>query len=43
MFEYIIIAHSFNINPINLDNLQIIGEELIKMQKLKNNIISKLK
>jgi hypothetical protein len=42
MYNYLVIAQNFNIKLIKLTDIITIGEELLNLQKIKNNIISKI-
>ena len=42
MYNYLVIAQNFNIKLIKLTDVITIGEELLNLQKIKNNIISKI-
>ena len=41
-YNYLVIAQNFNIKIIELNDVLIISEELLNLQKIKNNIISKI-
>ena len=42
MYNYLVIAQNFNIKLIKLTDIITIGEELLNLQKIKNNIVSKI-
>ena len=42
MYNYLVIAQNFNIKLMKLSDIINIGEELLNLQKIKNNIISKI-
>ena len=42
MYNYLVIAQNFNIKLTKLTDIISIGEELLNLQKIKNNIISKI-
>ena len=42
MYNYLVIAQNFNIKLIKLTDIITIGGELLNLQKIKSNIISKI-
>jgi hypothetical protein len=41
-YSYLVIAQTFNIKIIQLDDVLDIGEELLQLQKIKNDILNKI-
>lgn len=42
MYNYLVIAQNFNIKLLNLTDIITIGQELLNLQKIKSNIMSKI-